>query len=1439
MWLCPGSPAGAEEEAAEQGCEIVAEIHARAVELEDAFYRLVQRQHEKAMPERLKIVLSKAVQGQDVEMRVLVSPVIGEWAQAKIPGLNCAVHRVDITRLDRGGNGKAGTIEMSADIWFDFSIDSLTRSMMGGLKRVRGSVTLKARRKGEGFEGAYVLEGRPLPGKSEDEQGPENPLPTRRGAATIGARRLDRPLKANPGNWRPWEDAETRDLHLFGIALERAADGWYQRIRALAIARRHELRYAQALKEALVPEVVHEPMKDVKQADAERALPELDDELDEDLEGIPDRSRERSHDEAETRRALGELRRICDRVTRMWRAVATHEQTRTPASYTVDTLKTEDPEFGPWYGKEGLEVSKEGVNLLPAEAGSDGPQDWRYVSRWEALGPFPLTCSDLVTPLLPDVIHEGDEVCRSPATERKDHKGPSRFGWKRCQCRSSFGYVAPPRWYRAIPESVGFPGALGGDRYYTGLPHSTVYLGCSIESPREVELWAGLGVNREGKLWLNDRLIWHGPREPEPHFSEHVALIKIPFRRGRNRLMLRLDVDFSSPYCWLHLCLRGRPRPAAEVKAKAAAVAATRRQMKRKKIVGWRGDGNGVYPGTNPPVAWNRKQMQNVLWHTPLPYFGNATAVPVPGTNRLFVTLDPCWLLCLDKDTGRELWRRAVTLLDLLPEAERKKGWQLHEAWWKARRERDSLPVRKVPGLKYPWPKWIQYEWYWAEETGIWAPVKGKAIDGREGASPELVALLDKRDELEKAPDPSVVQDELSRVLKKIEKLQTERHGKDPNSVLAHVKRLREAQHAYETHLNAKMGGGYWSDYVGWMWGTPITDGRHVWVKVNTDVAACYDLDGNEKWKVQVGSTGSGDHALSSPCLADGKFIVQGFQRFQDERGHWRFKPGIKLVALDAGTGETVWEANDLPSPPWNCASPTVMTLTDGHDIMNVVVTQAGSVVRADDGKILVRYIGWSACYDSRVCQDDIVVSASWPIMPVQLIMKSRDRIGFRRLWAVRSGGYDNYGGCVIADDRIFLTEHASGKYTTWLADPAKGRPVRFQSGPAESWKTVGGYDLHTGQCVVRVPALRKGAHQYSPPSASGKHVYLIDGDHIFTGVGPKAPMDIVVLTREERPLRLANNAIGRCYGSAAIDGDRIYIRSYNGVTCIGYTGAAGKRYEARTVARNLLDEVFPERPGDTPVRDVPMRASSTIKGYSGHPRARGRWSCLLLNGQAPHSWWIAGPVPMALAKEALAAFGGPAEPLQGDESFRAGGKEYEWIPMTQPLLETPNFKRWEIDPAGFADIHRLRRVVDLGQAIRHTPRSTCWLMVELHSDRKQIMRFEQSLPNVRAWVGGVPIAHGDRVRFAKGLCQLLLEVRVDEIPAGGLHLSPRFWDSDDLKQETAIWEDEVNRRRPYFQKVILLAPESVEAKAAKHLLDSFSSIGAATQRLTPFPSSM
>src|SRR6056297_2377631 len=77
----------------------------------------------------------------------------------------------------------------------------------------------------------------------------------------------------------------------------------------------------------------------------------------------------------------------------------------------------------------------------------------------------------------------------------------------------------------------------------------------------------------------------------------------------------------------------------------------------------WRGpDGTGEIPVGDALTSWGPEQ--NVKWRIELPEPGNST--PIVWQDKIFLTqplseTKQRAIFCLDRQTGKELWRRAVT----------------------------------------------------------------------------------------------------------------------------------------------------------------------------------------------------------------------------------------------------------------------------------------------------------------------------------------------------------------------------------------------------------------------------------------------------------------------------------------------------------------------------------------------------------------------------------------------------------------------------------------------------------------------------------------------------------------------------------------------------------------------------------------------------------
>jgi hypothetical protein len=134
---------------------------------------------------------------------------------------------------------------------------------------------------------------------------------------------------------------------------------------------------------------------------------------------------------------------------------------------------------------------------------------------------------------------------------------------------------------------------------------------------------------------------------------------------------------------------------------------------------------------------------------------------------------------------------------------------------------------------------------------------------------------------------------------------------------------------------------------VGFTSTSPISDGRHVWAWFGSGVAACYDLDGKRQWITRLPS----ELLLYSsyPALNDGTLAVF--------HGH--------VIGLDARTGQVRWHQRRITK---NNGALLAATFAGTP----VIVTQAGTVLRAKDGHILYRARG-QATGDTGWCPPLIV----------------------------------------------------------------------------------------------------------------------------------------------------------------------------------------------------------------------------------------------------------------------------------------------------------------------------------------------------------------------------------------------------------------------------------------------------------------------------------
>ena len=100
-----------------------------------------------------------------------------------------------------------------------------------------------------------------------------------------------------------------------------------------------------------------------------------------------------------------------------------------------------------------------------------------------------------------------------------------------------------------------------------------------------------------------------------------------------------------------------------------------------QRPVGFRGDGNGYFPGATPVTEWREgtaawitedkhqvpllldRRAHNVVWKIELPSWANSQ--PIVAGDRVFVTAEPNLLVCVDACSGRVLWSQAANPWEL------------------------------------------------------------------------------------------------------------------------------------------------------------------------------------------------------------------------------------------------------------------------------------------------------------------------------------------------------------------------------------------------------------------------------------------------------------------------------------------------------------------------------------------------------------------------------------------------------------------------------------------------------------------------------------------------------------------------------------------------------------------------------------------------------
>jgi len=296
---------------------------------------------------------------------------------------------------------------------------------------------------------------------------------------------------------------------------------------------------------------------------------------------------------------------------------------------------------------------------------------------------------------------------------------------------------------------------------------------------------------------------------------------------------------------------------------------------------------------------------------------------------------------------------------------------------------------------------------------------------------------------------------------------------------------------------------------------TPVTDGERVYAYFGMTGLYCYDMDGKQLWKKDIGSypMSAGWGTGSSPALDGDRLFVQC------DNNEESF-----LVALDKRSGDELWRVPREEESNWS----TPFVWKNKH--RTELVTAGGGKMRAydpSDGHLLWELNGVNGrCSATPVGTDELLYvgvgggrGGPGPLVAIRAGAKGEMTLGDEQsssgiAWSVPRGG-PPLASPLVYRDCLYILDQRGG--------------------------IVSCYDANTGQQHYKKRLEGARGFTASPWAYDGK-VFLLDEDG----------QTFVLDAGEELKLLAVNKLDDAFWSSVAVAGDRLLLRGVNYLYCIG-----------------------------------------------------------------------------------------------------------------------------------------------------------------------------------------------------------------------------------------------------------------------------------------------
>jgi len=109
-------------------------------------------------------------------------------------------------------------------------------------------------------------------------------------------------------------------------------------------------------------------------------------------------------------------------------------------------------------------------------------------------------------------------------------------------------------------------------------------------------------------------------------------------------------------------------------------------------MIGWRTDTTGRYPDATPPLNWS--PTKNVAWATNMP--GQSASTPIIVGEKIFTMADPYWLVCVNKEDGKVLWKKSNDIKDVIEPGGMDAYKERCTKWFEAYETKLKLEIERV-----------------------------------------------------------------------------------------------------------------------------------------------------------------------------------------------------------------------------------------------------------------------------------------------------------------------------------------------------------------------------------------------------------------------------------------------------------------------------------------------------------------------------------------------------------------------------------------------------------------------------------------------------------------------------------------------------------------------------------------------------------------------